>query len=349
MIDTDYGFLDAQLRMLGENDEQFRTLSLNLNRMEKDFSQQLAHWRESLFSFSVAQWLEVLRFNTTVDTVTVDLSLSETTIWKKDHLKCLMIAIGCLPKLKRLVIRQNNLGQPRRLAPVQAIVAAVRRAHQIECLELWGNEIIVPSVQKPLTELTQVILEECTQLKSFKVAGFHLNHNHVAMFTPLMTLPHLTEFGLGNTSDGFEPVAKMLSSCPNIRTLTLSFVDQLEDADCMALVQALKRNQQLQILSLLNTENNANASSGISPRCQRALIQMLEHGNMTLQELKTRGDVNAEIQLYLKLNRAGRQDLFQQHDSLPSRELWVDTLIASRDDLDCSFYFLTMNPSICAT
>ena len=136
-------FLEVQLKMLRANDKNFRSLSLNLDRMEKDFSQQLAHWRESLFSFQVKWWSEIICSNETVETVAIDLSVSETTIWKKDQLRLLFDAIASLPRLRKIVIRQNNLGRPRRLNSIEAIIGAIRNFYStIEGFELWGNQIV---------------------------------------------------------------------------------------------------------------------------------------------------------------------------------------------------------------
>lgn len=344
MYETDNSFLDWQLRKLHENDESFQALSLNLNRMEKDFSQQLAHWRESLFSFQVAQWLAVIRQNTTVETATLDLSVSENTIWKKDQLRTLMVAIVSLPNLRKIVLRQNNLGGPRRLAPMEAILSAIKQDHSIECLELWGHEIM-PGTEDQMQEVANVV-QDIEGLKSFKMLGFRLDPVHVDMFVPLMSMPSLTEFCLGNTTDGFVTVAEGLSTNSNLEKLTLSFSNGVEDAKCLCLVRALQKNTTLQTLSLLNASPRDN-HSGISARSHQDLVHVMRHKNMTLQDFKTRGDPCDEMNLYLKLNRIGRRQLFQPGSV--TRELWVDTLISSREDPDCSFYFLTMNPSVCVS
>jgi len=354
---TDNSFHDHQLRLLRENDASFRSLSLNLNRMEKDCSQQLAHWRESLFSFQIERWAEVIQYNNFVETVIVDMSVSEGTIWKKRQLGTLMDAIGRLPKLKKLVIRQNSLGRPHRIAPMEAIVRALRNCHKtLECFELWGNEIrLLPTTTDlSLKELAWYIAT-CRKLKCLKFMGFNnLNRSMVGIFVALMNIPTLTEFGLGNTSDGFIPVAQAIQFNTHIEKLTLSFDDDLEDSSCFALVAALQYNSTLQALSLLNASSRDNLS-GISTASQEALIGMMQH-NMTLADFKLRGhDVSDQILFYLKLNRAGRRQLFPSLDSFDdncnrhgvTRELWVNKVILSREDPDCSFYFLIMNPSVC--
>ena len=337
-------FLEVQLRMLRANDKNFRSLSLNLDRMEKDFSQQLAHWRESLFSFQVKWWSEIICSNETVETVAIDLSVSETTIWKKDQLRLLFDAIASLPRLRKIVIRQNNLGRPRRLNSIEAIIGAIRNFYStIEGFELWGNQI-VSGVEHSLQKLLWT-LQSCHKLTSLKFMGFDLDPLHVAMIVPLMAMPSLTEFGLGNSSSGFLPVADALTTNTNIENLTLSFVDRIEDPCCLALARALQCNAKLQVLSLLNASPRNNVS-GISSKSQGDFLQMMEQ-NMTLRDFITRGQVGEKMLLYLKLNKAGRRQLFEQFGV--TRELWVDKVTLSKEDVDCTFYFLTMNPSICVT
>lgn len=341
MYEDQHSFLDWQLRMLRSNDESFRNLSLNLNRMEKDFSQQLAHWRESLFSFQVAQWVAVIRHNTTVEKVMIDLSVSESTIWKKDQVKALILAIRSLPNLRKLILRQNILGAPRRLASMEAILAGIKENYSLECFELWGNDI-APGQENLLSEMA--VTARCMQgLESFKLLGFRMNAEVVDMFLPVMSIPSLKEFCLGNSTESFVPVAQYLKTNEKIEKLALCFDERVEDEKITCLVEALQHNTTLQSLSLLNA-STMNNNAGISAQSQRALVQLTMH-NMTLQEVKTRGQLSEEMSMFLKLNRKGRRATFEGG----TREHWVDALISSSDDLDCAFYFLAMNPSVCVS
>mgnify|MGYP005844278255 CR=1 FL=1 len=309
--------------------------------MEKDFSELLAHWRESIFSFQVRQWLEVIRNNTSIETVTIDLSLSDDSIWKRDQLRALMEAIGSLPKLTKLVCQQNLVGQPRRNAPTDALVHGIRKTHSLEHFELWGTAISEQG--RGIVDNLVTVLKGCSELQTLKILGFHLTLPYVVMFTSLMQMPNMKDFALGNSSDGFLPVAQGLADNKNIEHLTLCYLDHIEDSICFGLVDALRYNTSLDTLSLLNT-SPSNNSSGISDRSHDALIRMLEE-NMNLSELKTRGTPSADIQFYLKLNRAGRRHLFYNHEL--TRDDWIERVVSSRDDMDCSYYFLAMNPSVC--
>lgn len=349
MVDHHYSdnnsFLDVQLRMLRDNHQNFRSLSLNLDKMETEFSQQLAHWRESIFSFQVTWWSEVIRSNNTVETVTLDLSLAETTIWKKDQIRTMLNAIASLPRLRKLVLRQNHLGQPRRLQSVEAMIAALRSCSTtIESFELWGHDIAVDA-DHAFQKLAWT-LQSCRKLTHLNVMGFALNPEQVTWWAPLMALPSLKEFGLGNSSNGFLPIAEELACNSNLEKLTLSFMDHIADTCCLALATALRCNTKLQVLSLWNASPLHNIS-GISNESQGFFLRVMMDYNMTLHDFKTRGSVSKEMLLYLKLNQAGRRQLFENYGV--TRELWIDKVASSKEDIDCTFYFLTMNPSICVT
>ena len=351
MVDHHYSdhnsFLDVQLRMLRENNKNFRSLTLHLDKMETEFSQQLAHWRESIFSFQVKWWSEIILSNETVETVTIDMSLADSTIWKKDQIRMMLEAIASLPRLRQLVIRQNNLGQPRRLQSIEAMTGALRNCcfTTIESLEVWGNEIAMDS-DHSLQKLVWT-LQSCRALTNLKFMGFALNPEQVALLTPLISLPSLREFGLGNSSNGFLPIAEEIARNSNLEKLTLSFMDHITDSFCLALATALRCNTNLQALSLLNASPLHNNISGISNESQGFFLRVMMQYNMTLRAFKTRGQVSKEMLLYLKLNQAGRRQLFGNYGV--TRELWVDKVASSKEDIDCTFYFLTMNPSICVT
>jgi len=339
---------DVTVKMLQENDPTCRALSLNLNRMEKEISPQLAHWRESLFSFQVESWCDVIKSNEVVEEVSIDLSLTGMTIWKKDQIKMLLDAVASLPNLRKITIRQNNLGgMRRRLGTVEAITSAIRSCYStLEEFELWG-QIIAPGVEHSLQKLLWS-LHACKRLELLKIHGFDLTSFHISMILPLMKMPSLREFGLGNSTGGFMGVADVLATNTTLEKLTLSFMDVLDDDCCFALARALRCNTQLRALSLFNAAPSINISiSGISLDGQTAFLQAIMTQNMTLHEFQTRGQVGAKLLMYLKLNKVGRRQLFEKREV--TRELWVDKVTMSKEDVDCSFYFLTMNPAICTT
>lgn len=71
--------------------------------------------------------------------------------------------------------------------------------------------------------------------------------------------------------------------------------------------------------------------------------------NTQLQVLKLGGLTNAtnpSIRMHLKLNQAGRSQLMSGAGSTNNSE-WVQAMGKVAQDLDCMFYFLSQNPSLC--
>lgn len=99
-----------------------------------------------------------------------------------------------------------------------------------------------------------------------------------------------------------------------------------------AFADMLRHNYSLQYFSILNeieTEDssNANASTNVSASSNVA-------------------SASANIQMYLKLNRYGRRRLILEESN--NRESWLDAVMAIRNDLNCLFYLLQTNPSLCS-
>jgi hypothetical protein len=97
---------------------------------------------------------------------------------------------------------------------------------------------------------------------------------------------------------------------------------------------------------------------GISVLSQQIHVATLEV-NYNLEEFRLAQPFAPEWQglteFYLRLNRAGRRTVcFQEaeEDELElgdNKEAWVNAIIAVNDDVACIFYFLGLNPSLCAT
>jgi hypothetical protein len=50
--------------------------------------------------------------------------------------------------------------------------------------------------------------------------------------------------------------------------------------------------------------------------------------------------------MYLKLNAGGRKDLFDPEE-IAFKGDWIDVMTKTRENLDCLFYYLSANPSLC--
>lgn len=92
----------------------------------------------------------------------------------------------------------------------------------------------------------------------------------------------------------------------------------------------------------------APASLGDNKGPAAVLTEMLER-NYGLERLVVNSNdssIQETVEYYLRLNATGRGALLRNGHA-NNREVWVDMLISVRDDLDCLFYFITMNPTVC--
>ena len=137
---------------------------------------------------------------------------------------------------------------------------------------------------------------------------------------------------------------------------------------CAALSSALRENSTLRTLNLprsnLNDDGLWHLAEGLtvnttlkkievgvgkdlSAKGKDALTSLLEQ-NYQLERLvlsSSEKAISDKVEYYMRLNEVGRGSLLR--DGNASREQWVEMLITCRDDLDCLFYFVSMNPSLC--
>lgn len=145
--------------------------------------------------------------------------------------------------------------------------------------------------------------------------------------------------------------------------------NDLSVESCEAISQALKKNSRLTTLNLprsnLGDEGIAHLAEGLTVNKtlkkvemgvsktlgdtgMHALMEMLEH-NYGLERLVVSSadqSIKEKTEYYMRLNEVGRGDLLTSGKSA-SREQWVEMLISVKEDLDCLFYFLNANPTLC--
>lgn len=122
-----------------------------------------------------------------------------------------------------------------------------------------------------------------------------------------------------------------------------------------ALASALQVNQSLQSFRIRGSARIRGS--------KKMFVDML-NVNYTLQyfsilnedasDSKRSSDEAASIQMFLKLNRNGRRDLYLPEEgssiaggrTSPRHRRWVDLITNHRHDLNCSFYLMQCNPSV---
>ena len=97
------------------------------------------------------------------------------------------------------------------------------------------------------------------------------------------------------------------------------------------------------------TKNQTSTGSVMISKPVREAFQKVLRSNYTLETLFLfdTWNLKSEIEFYTKLNRLGRNRLLQDHKA--TRQEWIDLLVQIKDDLDCLFYFLSMNPLLCSS
>ena len=88
-------------------------------------------------------------------------------------------------------------------------------------------------------------------------------------------------------------------------------------------------------------------SNSIGEQGIAALTKMLDK-NYGLERLvvdSNEKSIKSKIEYYMRLNAVGRGPLINSGQA--NRVEWVNMLVSVRDDLDCLFYFISMNPTLC--
>ena len=219
-------------------------------------------------------------------------------------------------------------------ANVPVALASAPRLRQVE-LDLPTSTPLVALCQSPA-------LEELT-IECFGPVKFQEDHL-IPMAEALCTNRKLVYFDLEHSisASGLDHMAQMLEHNSALQVLRLSFFDGMEhtESTCHRVIEALGKNQ-----SLTHFHNYQSSQVRVPPEMRYAQLEMLER-NYTLGYflLFHQEDVIRE-NLYFKLNLGGRRQLFL-NDVAP-KSLWLDMLCNHREDLDCLFYYFSINPSLC--
>lgn len=144
---------------------------------------------------------------------------------------------------------------------------------------------------------------------------------------------HNTDIAIGAQSDSADS-----SSESNRSPTGAGALGDINDLHFAEIAHALKSNRSLKIFALQGTK--------LSLPSQKAFAEMLRQ-NYSLHAvslLDLHCDLQDEVDMHTLLNRSGRADLVQEGSE---RQQWVDAMASVRDSLDCLFYLLCRQPSLC--
>jgi hypothetical protein len=183
------------------------------------------------------------------------------------------------------------------------------------------------------------------------------------------SLKTLDLFGNNIENSSIILIAEALEKNEFLETLVLPCPQEdLSNTSCAAISAALKANSSLVTFNLPRSNLNddglwhiaqgltlnksvkkieVGVSKDVGDKGLEALTAMLEK-NYDLERLVVSSaatSIKEKVSYFMRLNEVGRGKLLS--DGKATREQWVEMLISCRNDLDCLFYFTTMNPAIC--
>lgn len=201
----------------------------------------------------------------------------------------------------------------------------------VDC-EVWLSSILQSSSLKKLTVETY--------------NGIRLDPGARPIFSALQQNSVLYEFSLGYLLDErtSQFVADTIRWNSSLKIICLSIVS-CEEQTYLDLLDALQQNH------TLSTFENCTASAVVvSVEIEQRQQEMLEanHHLEFLSLFRDTPDFLKKKSMYLQLNAAGRHRLFHQ-DSYQTVRLqdWLDVMVGTSDSLDCLYYCLSSNPSLC--
>jgi hypothetical protein len=169
-----------------------------------------------------------------------------------------------------------------------------------------------------------------------------MNNDHIiAMAQQLKHNTTLTELtirshGLGKAAG--EAIADLLLVNTTLQVINLD-LDRPEYG--LGIARALHKNTSLTCLDVWVWDGSEEDSTTIT----ETFTTMLKHNHvlrfLTFQGLDWN---NPHVDFYLRLNRAGRQQLLQNFDDKPQ---WVDVLIRQKEDIAVVYHFLSLSPQVC--
>jgi len=253
---------------------------------------------------------------------------------------------------------------------MDSVVDALAACRPLEVvnLQLAGWNAVTPFSSASLARLA------CSPtIRDLYLSRMGLQQEHFAVIAlGLMTnhrLRILDLFGNNVTNDYIILICKALEKNKALETMVLPCpTDDLSVDSCAAISRVLTVNKTLVTLNLprsnlgevglthiaqgltVNTtlrKIEVGVKKDLGTEGEHALTTMLDK-NYQLERLvlsSAEQSVKDKVEYYMRLNEVGRGGLLR--DGKASREQWVEMLISVVNDLDCLFYFMSKNPSLC--
>jgi hypothetical protein len=275
------------------------------------------------------------------------------------------------PSLRDLRIGGLHLVESTEPISLDCVIEALAETPRLEVvsLQLQGTQQPVPFSAAALGKLF-----ESKTIQDLYLSRLGLGADHFAMIAKAIEvndncLRTLDLFGNSIKNDSIMLMANGLKKNTSLETLVLPCPQSdLSVESCAAISAALSENKTLVTLNLprsylcddglfhiaqgltLNKslkKLEVGISNNLGNKGMEALTEMLEK-NYDLERLlldSAEKSIKEKVDHFMHLNEVGRGKLLSNGKS--TRQQWVEMLISCSDDLDCLFYFTTMNPALC--
>lgn len=249
----------------------------------------------------------------------------------------------------------------------------VKALSQAQALRVVSLQLSGSRDRAPFSDAALELLFLSPTIKELYLSRLGLSSTHFTVISQQLKQNHhlriLDLFGNIFTNLEIQQIMAGVEHNEGLETLVLPCSDEdLTPASSLAISQALKVNTTLINLNLprgsFSDDGLLHLSEGLSinktlkkievdvskdvgDRGRAALLSMLEK-NYGLERLvigSAESSIKEKVDYYMRLNEAGRGSLLKEGHS--NRHEWVEMLISVSDDLDCLFYFTTMNPTLC--
>jgi hypothetical protein len=240
-------------------------------------------------------------------------------------------------------------------------------------LEVVSLQLSGVHTESPFSGAAMAKLLRSETIQDLYLSRLGLGADHFAAVAEALpvneSLRTLDLFGNSIENSSIILIAQALEKNENLETLVLPCPQEdLSIASCAAISSALKANSSLVTLNLprsnlcddglshiaqgltLNKsvkKIEVGVSKDVGDKGLEALTAMLEK-NYDLERLvvgSATKNIKEKVDYFIHLNEVGRGKLLS--DGKATREQWVEMLISCNNDLDCLFYFTTMNPALC--
>jgi hypothetical protein len=240
---------------------------------------------------------------------------------------------------------------------------------QVVSLQLYNSHAVAPFSGRALARLLS-----SSSITDLYLTRLGLSQDHFVTIAHALTINKtlrvLDLFGNNLANDQVLLFAQALQNNEGLETFILPCPsDEDLRVDCsIAISEVLQVNKTLITLNLprctlsdiglhhlaegltVNTtlkKIEVGVSKNVGDKGTAALTGMLEK-NYELERLvvsSAEKSIKDKVEYYMRLNAVGRGSLLNSGHA--NRGEWVEMLISVRDDLDCLFYFTTMNPTVC--